>query len=214
MSSYNYAFGNPATLTDPTGMAPLDWLKTKSGKIKYNEDVQSRADLKEGQTYLGENVLVQTKSGGAQLLTEGGDIKNVFKGSRFNNKGQEAAFGLSGLSAVTGKSKLTLDAAEEAAGEMVESFKKLSSVAGGVLSIGSVAFSATSTNTESSTYRFVKGTADVGFALGGFHPAGAIGGFALDAGGAKSWAVEAITLQILKPQVDETLENEERLEEE
>ena len=57
MTSYNYAFGNPATLADPTGLAPLDWYRDEEGKIKFDEDVQSQEDLEEGQTYLGENVL-------------------------------------------------------------------------------------------------------------------------------------------------------------
>mgnify|MGYP006292905183 CR=1 FL=1 len=209
MSPYNYAFGNPATLTDPTGIAPLDWFKTKSGKIKYDEDVQSQADLEEGQTYLGENVLVETKSGGAQLLTEGGEVKNVFEGARFSDEGEGVAFALSSVSAAAGKSQLTL----EMAGEAAEGLVKRNSSAGALLSLGSFIFSAGSGNSESTTYQTVNLVTNLGFAIGGAHPVGAIAGFGLDAIGAKKLAVESLTLEILQRQVDRTIERQERVEE-
>jgi RHS repeat-associated protein len=78
MTSYIYAFGNPVTLTDPTGLAPTDWYRDEDGEIKYDEDVQSQADLEGGQTYLGENVLQYQEDGPTRLGTEGGDWVNVF----------------------------------------------------------------------------------------------------------------------------------------
>jgi RHS repeat-associated protein len=78
MSSYNYSFDNPVTLTDPTGLAPTDWYRDEDGEIKYDEDVQSQADLEVGQTYLGENVLQYQEDGPTRLGTEGGDWVNVF----------------------------------------------------------------------------------------------------------------------------------------
>jgi len=209
MSSYNYAFDNPLQLTDPTGLAPMDWYRDEEGNIVHDEDVQSQEDLEEGQTYLGESVLVKTEQGGAQLLAEDGEIVNVFEGERFSAGGEAAAFGLSGVSAAAGKSQLTLQMAEEAA----EGLVKRNSIAGSALSAGSFLTSAASGNSESTTYQNVKLVTDLGFAIGGAHPVGAMAGFALDAIGLKEWGVESLTFEILKRQVDRTIEGQERVPE-
>jgi len=78
MTSYNYSFDNPATLTDPTGLVPTDWYRDGNGTIRYSASVQSQADLNEGQTYLGENVLQYQEDGPTRLGTEGGEWVNVF----------------------------------------------------------------------------------------------------------------------------------------
>lgn len=206
MSAYNYAFNSPTNLTDPTGMAPMDWFRDRDGQIKYDASVQSQADLGEGQTDLGESVLVATKQGGAQLLTEEGNVVNVFEGEQ--TTGEEAALAASGVSAAAGKSELTL----RAAGEAAEGLAKRNAVAGTVLSAGSFIFSTASGNSGSTTYRSVKLITDLGFAAAGTNPIGAIVGFGLDASGLKADFVEATTMQILRQQVDRTLEEEPRVE--
>jgi hypothetical protein len=99
--------------------------------------------------------------------------------------------------------------AEEAA----EGLVKRNSIAGSVLSAGSFLTSAASGNSESTTYQNVKLVTDLGFAIGGAHPVGAIAGFALDAIGLKEWGVESLTFEILKRQVDRTIERQERVPE-
>jgi len=207
MTSYNYAFGNPATLADPTGLAPLDWYRDEEGKIKFDEDVQSQEDLEEGQTYLGESVLVKTKQGGAQLLSEDGEIRNVYEGEA--SLGEGMALGLSGVGAAAGKSQLTMELAEEAS----ETLIKRNAIAGAILSGSSFAASVTSGNLESWTYRSVKLAADaglLGLSLSG--PQGAIGAFALDLT-LKDLVVEEATIQILKRQVETVETVESRVEE-
>jgi len=58
-SGYHYVRNDPLALTDPTGMAPSDWYKDRDGSYKHDPEVTSQADLGEGQTYLGEEVLVK-----------------------------------------------------------------------------------------------------------------------------------------------------------
>ena len=208
MSSYNYAFGSPTTLTDPTGLAPMDWYRDEEGNIVHDEDVQSRADLKEGQTYLGESVLVKTKQGGTQLLSEGGKIRNVYEGDTSLEEG--VAWGLSGVGAAAGKQESTL----RMAGEMGETLAKRNVVAGAVLSGGSFVFSGFSVaESESTVYRRTRLAADAALAglstIGG--PYGAIGSFALDMT-VKDSAVEWVTNEILKRSVDRVLTWKKRVD--
>jgi hypothetical protein len=208
MSSYNYAFDNPATLTDPTGLAPTDWFEGKNGEIRYSEDVQSQDDLKEGQTYLGESVFVKTKQGGAQLLSEEGEIRNVYKGEASLEEGM--ALTLSGVSAAAGKQELTF----RLAGEMGETLARQNAVAGAVLSGGSLVFSGFSVvESESPVYQTTRVAADAGLAgLGIFGgPYGAIGAFALDVT-AKESVVEWVTNEILERSVDRVLTRKKRVD--
>jgi hypothetical protein len=162
-----------------------------------------------GQTYLGESVLVKTEQGGAQLLAEEGEVKNIFEGERFNGEGQRVAFALSGVSAATGKSQLTLEMAEEVA----EGLVKRNSYASGALSFGSFISSAGAGNSKSSTYQTVNLVTNLGFAIGGAHSVGAVAGFGIDAIGWKKLAMENITLEILERQVDRTIKRQKRVEE-
>ena len=72
----------------------MDWYRDEEGNIVHDEDVQSQADLKEGQTYLGENVLQYQEEGPTRLGTEGGDWVNVFNEGQ--TKGEAGAKGASG----------------------------------------------------------------------------------------------------------------------
>jgi RHS repeat-associated protein len=205
-SPYDYTFGNPVNLIDPTGRSPEDWFRDRNGEIKYDENVQSQADLGQDQQYLGESVLVETQQGGVQLLTGEGHVVTVFESKQ--PTGEDAALAASGVSAAAAKSQLTL----RSAGEAAEGLAKRNAIAGTVLSAGSFIFSTASGTSESTTYQSVKLTTNLGLAAAGTNPIGAIVGFGLDASGLKDDFVEFITMQILKQKVDRTLEDEPRVE--
>ncbi len=59
VSPYNFVQNNPINRVDPTG-ALDDWVESADGEIYWDENATSQATTKEGETYLGKNVLVGT----------------------------------------------------------------------------------------------------------------------------------------------------------
>ncbi|MEM6738362.1 MAG: RHS repeat-associated core domain-containing protein, partial [Bacteroidota bacterium] len=59
-SSYSLFRNNPVSFTDPTGMSPVDWVEDRNGNIYWDDNATSQATTKEGETYLGKNVIVGT----------------------------------------------------------------------------------------------------------------------------------------------------------
>ena len=197
----------------------MDWYRDEEGKIKFDEDVQSQEDLEEGQTYLGENVLLKQENGPTKLLTEGGDRIDVFdEGMTEGEAGVKGASGASVPAAVQGT---LLDEAGKG-GKALSRLKVATKAFGYAGTLAAFGLSSGSEGTEFlsgddrfGVYERVKLGTDasiIGAEAGltaFFGPPGAVvgaaGGFMVEATGAKKWTDRQITLQILEAQVDHVM---------
>jgi hypothetical protein len=212
-SGYHYVRNNPLALTDPTGMTPSDWYEERDGTYKHDPEVTSQADLGEGQTYLGEEVLVK-KGNATEYLSADGSRDYVF--DRETTKTESGSTGAAGFSAAMAKQGATLDAATESGGKALEALKAgtraLSRAGAGASFVGSTV-SELAEGDPLNTYEAVKVAYDLG--VTGLSlttgPTGLLvagGGFLMEVSGAKEWAVRSMTVRILHVQADHVVDLE------
>jgi hypothetical protein len=208
-SPYDYTFGNPVNLIDPTGRSPEDWFQDKDGSFQYAETVKSQADLGEGQTYLGEQVLVKNGDN-TEFLSADGSRGYVF--DRESARAEEGSAGASGLSAAAAKQESTLGMAGKG-GKALSRLKAVTKVVGQSATGASFLMSVGSEVAENDpfgAYEAVKLGADLGLAGGSAFggPVGAGIGFTLEVSGVKEWAVRATTIKILEARADYVVSSE------
>ncbi|MDR3046070.1 MAG: RHS repeat-associated core domain-containing protein, partial [Bacteroidales bacterium] len=63
---YAYCSNHPVNRTDPTGLLD-DWVEAANGTIYWDDNATSQATTKDGEKYLGKNVLVATHNRDADL---------------------------------------------------------------------------------------------------------------------------------------------------
>lgn len=56
VSPYSFLNNSPPNFVDPTGMAPEDWVLGKNSNIYWDNNANSQAATKAGDTYLGKNL--------------------------------------------------------------------------------------------------------------------------------------------------------------
>lgn len=167
-----------------------------------------RPTLKEGQTYLGENVLQYQEEGPTRLGTEGGDWVNVFDEGQ--TKGEAGAKGASGASFPAAIQESLLNAESVKGGKalfrlkgITKAFGQSASIASFGLSTGPEFIQAFTGSDNFGTYERVKGVTDAVFLYGSttnFIRAGLA--FGAEVSGLKRFMVRQATLEILESQVD------------